>query len=246
VAVPNPDRLPDDVELAQDTYLGVASQYIVREDAVRPPENAPEVLATPAEVERLDSRTYRMAFHIRDIDWSEASGERIELGLGTFRSLDFHQRCIFDVVPVEPFLWCGVEITHPPNKGKVTLGGNQNFAPTTWGKKVPVRLNGGSPEAKLTFKANSTGIELPGFPPYLNCRNNWTLKWDYRQYAYTNGQLQPQSWVTNVETGSPITLWLEDDQCAPRWYDVRVRAVTNQGTVVASDTNEYGINIVGC
>jgi hypothetical protein len=37
-----------------------------------------------------------MVFRIRDIDWSEASGERIELGLGTFRSLDFHQRCRFE------------------------------------------------------------------------------------------------------------------------------------------------------
>jgi hypothetical protein len=93
-----------------------------------------------------------MVFRIRDIDWSEASGERIELGLGTFRSLDFHQRCIFDVVPIEPCLWCGVKITHPPDGGMTLAGlfvyGSGTRASTGGGRQTPAQ--GSTKELRLS------------------------------------------------------------------------------------------------
>lgn len=93
-------------DLTDEILLGHAERFVIHEDedAVSLPENPEEVLANPAEVERLDEETYRMYFRTRDIHWpKEYEGGEVELGLGVFSER---------TVPQEQ--WYAVACIHKP------------------------------------------------------------------------------------------------------------------------------------
>lgn len=80
----------DEIEPLNDVYLGDADQFVVHddEDAVSLPED-PERLATPVEMEHLDSDEYYhgklMYFRTGDVDWpKEYDGVEVTLAVGAF------------------------------------------------------------------------------------------------------------------------------------------------------------------
>ena len=85
VAVWFPDDTFDDVEFPDDTFLGHAERFVIREDGewVSLPEDT-EGLANPVEMDFGNPHEATMYFRTRDVDLSEADGEEVMLGLGVF------------------------------------------------------------------------------------------------------------------------------------------------------------------